>query len=209
MTEFSQNEITLTSDNWEDVFWQFVDVVPILKNYLMRYLRRHRSRLGPDWVEAVSSFLGQVTAEKPDEALRIFEQRLTSFPPNGWLSLYAADILCYKKADYFKARLLYRQAEAEIPEFPKVHLDLGLIFMLLTDWNRALAAYEKTFAFAENDPKNAEDLRVKALFNQAIIYANYLHDVPRAAGLLRRTLAIRPDYELARRALKNMKQSMV
>ena len=209
MQNSSSGEIELTSENWQDVFWQFVDVVPYLKNYLKKYGAENQAKLGPAWVQAVSQFLGSVYSEKSDEALRIFERDLSAFPPNGWLALYAADILCYKKAEYFQARALYRLAEAEIPEFPKVHLDLGLIFMLLTDWDKALSAYRKTFRFASNDPKNREDLQAKALFNQAIIYANYLHDVPKAAALLRQTLEIRPDYEMARRALKNMKQSMV
>ncbi len=209
MHNSSSGEIELTSENWQDVFWQFVDVVPYLKNYLKKYVAKNQAKLGPAWVQAVSQFLGAVYSEKSDEALKIFERDLSAFPPNGWLALYVADILCYKKAEYFQARALYRLAEAEIPEFPKVHLDLGLIFMLLTDWDKALNAYRKTFRFASNDPKNREDLQAKALFNQAIIYANYLHDVPKAAALLRQTLEIRPDYEMARRALKNMKQSMV
>ncbi len=209
MPDSEDKVLHLTDENWEDVFWQMVDVVPYLKDYLERYITQNRETLGARWVEAVSEFLRDVYSQKADEALTAFEQKVSLFPKNGWLALYAADLLCYQKAEYFRARALYRLAESEIPEFPKVHLDLGLIFMLLTDWSKALEAYEKTFRYAENDPKNSDDLRAKALFNQAIIYANYLHDVPRAAVLLRRTLEIRPDYEMARRALKNMKQSMV
>ncbi len=209
MTDSRQNEIKLTSENWLEVFWQFVDVVPYLKKYLEKYIAENKAQLGAAWVQTVSQFLEAVYSEKTDEALNMFEGALSSYLPNGWLALYAADILCHKKAEYFRARVLYRQAEREIPEFPKIYLDLGLISMLLTNWDEALSAFQKAAQFADNDPKNRKDVQAKALFNQAIVYANHLNNVPKAAALLRQALEIRPDYDVARRALNQMKQSMI
>jgi len=204
-----QQPIVVTEENWEDVFWEMANVSPYLEMYLRSYLQNYQKNLGADWVEKTSQFLRMVYGENPVESLDFYEQNLSHYPPNAWLIIFVADAYCYQKANYFYARHLYRQAEKELPEFPKIHLDLGLIFMLLSDWKQALTHYDQTFACAQNDPLNETDLQAKALFNQAIIYANYLHDVPKSAELLRKALEIRPDYEMAKRALKNMKQSII
>ncbi|NOY76352.1 MAG: tetratricopeptide repeat protein [Calditrichaeota bacterium] len=204
-----QQPLVVTDENWEEVFWEMAAVSPYLETYLKSYLQMYTKHLGPDWVEKVSQFLRLIYGENPAEALEFYEQNLSHYPPNAWLIIFVADAECYQKAHYFDARHLYRQAEKELPDFPKIHLDLGLIFMLLGDWKQALTHYNQTFACAPNDPINTTDLQAKALFNQAIIYANYLHDVRKSAELLRSALEIRPDYEMAKRALKNMKQSII
>ncbi len=201
--------IVVTEENWENVFWQMVNVSPYLEAYLKSYLQKYREQLSADWVEKISHFLQLVYGENPMESINFYEENLSQYPPNAWLIIFVADAHCYQRANYFYARHLYRQAEKELPEFPKIHLDLGLIFMLLSDWKQALTHYDRTFAFAPNDPLNEADLKAKALFNQAIIYANYFHDVPKSAELLKKALEIRPDYEMAKRALKNMKQSII
>jgi len=204
-----KSSIIVTEENWKDVFWQLTDVSPYLETYLKSYLQKYQARLGANWVERISQFFGFVHDEKQVEAIDYYEGNLSQFPPNAWLIFFVAKAHCYQKANYFYARHLYRQAEKELPEYPQIHMDLGLIFMLLNNWEQALAYYHQTFAFAKNDPLNKADLQAKALFNQAIIYANYFHDIPKSADLLRKALEIRPDYDVAKRALKNMKQSII
>ena len=205
----NQQAMIVTEENWEDVFWQMANVSPYLETYLKSYLQKYRGQLGADWVEKIGQFLRLVYGENPVEAIDFYERNLSHYPPNAWLIIFVADAHCYQRANYFYARHLYRQAEKELPKFPKIHLDLGLIFMLLSDWKQALTHYDQTFTFAQNDPLNKIDLQAKTLFNQAIIYANYFHDIPKSAELLRKALEIRPDYEMAKRALKNMKQSII
>ena len=207
--EENQQAIIVTDENWEEVFWQMANVSSYLEKYLKDYIDHNRQKLGSHWVEKISHFLRLVYGENPVDSIDYFEKNLSEYPQNDWLLIFVADAHCYQLANYFHARYLYRLTEKDLPEFPKIHLDLGLIFMLLNDWKQALSYYEKTFKFARNDPLNMTDLQAKALFNQAIIYANYFHDVPKSAELLKKALVIRPDYEMAKRALKNMKQSII
>ncbi|RKY74969.1 hypothetical protein DRP98_00590 [candidate division KSB1 bacterium] len=196
----------LLETDWKKLFLKEIQLPEYVQNYSLKFLSRHEQTLDLTWSQSFIVFVELFHKNRLDDALQVYHQFLKRYPPHGWLMMLVGHIYCYHLADYFRAREFYRIAEKEIPQFPKVQMDLGLIQMVLGNWKSALQHYQNVESCAANDSANETVIRAQALFNQAIIFSSYCNNGNRAIELLQSALDIRPDYALAQEMLQKLQQ---
>jgi len=197
----------LNEHNWPDMVLEDIIAAPCLKEYCRDYIRRHKDQLGLKWAKAFLTFLIHVGQDDAEQVVETYRAHLKSYPPNAFVLLHLGHYALYEYGDLFEARRCLKQAQQEISEHPKISNDLGLISMLLGDWQVALEHYERAETLADEEtPELSIRYKTQALFNQAVIRANYLHAYEDAIKLLEKALKLRPDYRMAQNLLEEFRK---
>jgi len=194
-------DVTLNEENYRAIILEKLQSPPSLLDYFREYMNSDAITL--EWGCLMFLFI-EADADGDVHSLERYYNFLREYPPNYLLEAAMAHLEFRYYGKFFKAKEGFLRALGLKPNDAHCYYNLGLLYNLLGVFDKSISSYESAALYSQNSDKPAE-LRARSLYNIAAIKLNLNNDRRGAKLLLKESLEVMPDYELARKALMSLR----
>lgn len=193
-------QVSFTKENYWSLIIKDLDRPKSLIEYMERYREEHREEITLEW--GVFFFLLiQAHREKDVEKMEEFYGYIEDSPANYLVEMQRGEIAMHYYGEPFKALALFKKANELKPKDPHVLYNIAFVYSYLFIIDRAKSYYSMALkeAHKAHHPVN---LKSQTFYNYGILCIKE-GDIDTALELFKKALKVRPDYVMAKEAVKS------
>lgn len=191
--------IEIGADTWQAVAREWFVEEGRDQEELAGYIAAHEGRLGVRWARDLMRLWVFIQEDDFEAILAHYARAMIRYPRCALVDLWVASVMAHHSTNWWQARSMLLYTAEELPGHARPCHELGFQHYLLGDFAGAVAWFDKALARLTEDEV---DLRAQTHLNRAVSQVAAGGDPRAAIAEVKHALRLRPDYALAKSALR-------
>ncbi len=194
--------VEIRPDNWQQLALDWFTPHELERSELARYIADHGRKLGVPWAREFLRLEVFFQVEDYAQIIAHFDRALARYPRCALVEMWVADHVFRHAGDFWRARQMYRYAMGQLPDHAKPYYELGFMSHLLGDFSGALDWFNQA---AERVADDDVELGARIFYNRGMMRYIVQGDKEAAIADVKEALKRKPDYSLAKGALRSLR----